>query len=204
MAAHVDTDKLVKLLSLDIPQVQIALALGCTEGFISQQLQLDDIRSRVSTLRISRLEGTAKHDESLELIENKLIEKLTKSVDYFIKPQEIVNALKVVNGLARKGQVTGNSSSQPLGQVVQVILPNATAINFIRNDRNEIIEADGRSLATLPSHVFKQMAAQHHTQLLPEVSNGDNEAQLAGGFTYPARKNVNPRPAIRTFAAEAA
>ena len=155
----VDMEKLKKLLSQDIQQSSVAAALGCTEGFISQCLSEESFRHDVAALKLARVESVNDRDITLDKMEDKIIKKLDKAVDYMMRPQELLAAFKAVNSATRRGAAVVGNSQGMVGQVVTVILPVVHSSAFIRNQNGEIIEADGRSLATLPSNVLKQMAA---------------------------------------------
>lgn len=169
MAANVDVAKMKKLLAHDVPAIHIAQVLGCSEGFISQCANDPEFRAEVAAIRIARTEAASQRDEAYDEIEDELLAKLKKSVNYMLRPAEILAALKIINGATRRGQNSGVVSSNTLGQNVQIVLPNVTAVAFLKNDKGEIIEAGGRSLATLPSNVLKQMAVP---QVQPQLQIG--------------------------------
>lgn len=173
MAAHIDLEKMKKLLAMDVPQVVVASALGCTEGYVSQCLSSEQFQAEVQALKLAKLESADKRDLQLEAIEDKLVEKIAKAVDYMLRPQELLGAFKVINGRQRSVAVAGAGNQQAPGQVVNITLPAIVALNFVKNSNSEIIEAGGRSLTTLPSSVLKQMAFPQ--QLLPPAGAQGNE-----------------------------
>ena len=170
-----------KLLSLDLPQIAVANALGCSDSLISQYMSDPNFLAEVSALKLARLEGASLRDEKLDTIEGKVIDKLMKSVDYLLKPQDLINALKTISAVPRKTVVNGNLQQTNLGQTVNITLPNVTAITFIKNANGEIIEAGGRSLSTLSAAGLKRLALpnQQEQSLLqiPGVSN-DRQTQF--------------------------
>lgn len=169
----IDLGKMKKLLAQDIPQVAIAAALGCTEGFISQCLSSQEFAMEVAALRIARLEGASDRDGKLDKLEDVIIEKLETSLAYMMKPSDLLGAFRIINGAVRRGTNGINPNVQPLGQSVVIVLPKVTALSFIQNQNSEIIEAGGRSLATLPSHVLKQMAANKPRVIEGDFTNGN-------------------------------
>lgn len=172
--SNVDKSKLQKLLAQDLPQVAIANALGCSEGYISQCMADDAFRAQVAAIRIARLEGAGDRDDALDKLEGQLIEKMEKAVNYMIKPRDILDAFKVINSAKRSNSVALTSAGDGFGQQARIILPRAMAVTFVQNNFGEIVEAGGRSLATLPANVLKQMAATKQQQLLGVSNDGNN------------------------------
>jgi hypothetical protein len=165
MAANVDLNKMKKLLAHDVPQINIAQVLGCSEGFISQCVASPEFMAEVAAIRIARTEAAANRDEAYDELEDMLLEKLKKSINFMLRPAEILTALEKINKAVRRGQTSGVISSNTLNQSVQIVLPNVTAVAFLKNQQGEIIEAGGRSLATLSSTSLKQMASTNQKLL---------------------------------------
>lgn len=155
---QIDMEKMKKLLALELPQSAVASALGCSESLVSQKMTEADFIADVAALKLARLEDSSQRDEKLDKLENTIIDKLEKGINYMLKPQDLLGALKVISAVPRRSQPNMTGASVQLSQTVKVVLPNVMAVTFIKNTQGEIIEAGGRSLATLPSKVLKQMA----------------------------------------------
>lgn len=169
--SSIDLQKMKKLLALELPQVAVASALGCSEGYVAQCMADGSFAAEVSALRIARLEGAGDRDVKLDKLEDLLLDKMEKSLALMFKPSEVLNAFKIINGAKRSTAVTAdNGAGGHLAQQVTVVLPQVLAINYVQNHQGEIIEAGGRSLATLPSNVLKQMAAKQQQVQLPNRS----------------------------------
>ena len=158
MSTSVDLGKMKKLLSFDVPQVSVAAALGVSEGLVSQYMSDPQFSSEVASMKLARLEGLNSRDDLLDKIEDKVLNKLEKAVDYMMRPGELLAALKVVNGAQRRGSSINGVATQQLAQTVNILIPQAIAVTYIQNANSEIIEAGGRSLTTLPSNILKKMA----------------------------------------------
>jgi hypothetical protein len=161
MAAHVDMEMMKKLLALDLPHVQIASALGCTDSYISQCLENAEFKAAVSTLRITRLTAASARDDKIDRLEDKVLDNLEKTIPYIMRPKDALDAFKILNAAKRTSQqgVNSQNGGAGTGQLVTILLPVGISSQFVRNANNEIIEAGGRSLAALPSKVLQQMAA---------------------------------------------
>ena len=174
--AQVDIEKAKKLLSLGIPQVDVAGALGCTEGFISQLLSDPKFAGEVAQMKLLRLEGASVRDEKLDALEDEVIKKLESSLRYILKPMELLKALETLAKIPRIGTQNNAAQNNALGMTVQIVLPNAMATTYIKNSHGEIIEADGRALTTLSSNALKTMV-QSKSQLQLAGSGGSNGQQ---------------------------
>lgn len=198
----IDKQKLQKLLAQELPQVAIAQALGCSESYVSQCMADPQFAAEVSALRVARIEGAGDRDAKLDALESTLIDKLEKAVSLMLRPGEIINAFKIVNAAKRANSLPAGAISGNLGQQVTLVVPQMIVNNFVQNQNGEIIEAGGRSLTTLPSHVLKQMAASKQ-QLLSEVSNGRQQS-IAAEVRQPPQFATIEAAAIREIAAKAA
>ncbi len=178
--ANVDKGKLQKLLALDLPQVAVANALGCTEGYIAQCMADASFKAEVAAMKCARLTDGSDRDDKLDKLEGTLIDKLEKSVAMMFKPREILDAFKVVNAAKRSNQMAAGSADPMLGQQARIVLPRVMAVTFVQNNYGEIVEAGGRSLATLPGNVLQQMATTKLKQLT-EVPNGQTNIEAAFG-----------------------
>ena len=178
--AQVDIKKLQKLLSLDLPQVAVAQALGITEGAVSQFMDSPEFRAEVAAMKLVRIEGASVRDDKLDEIEDSIITKLQKSIEYVIRPSELLGALKIISGVPRRTVANMNGAAQALGQTVNITLPNVIAVTYIKNQQGEIIEAGGRSLATLPSNVLKQLAGTNQQAQISQQLGVPNYGQRSG------------------------
>lgn len=176
--SNIDEGKLQKLLAQDLPQVAVANAMGCTEGFISQRMADAGFRAQVAALRIARLESAGDRDSALDKLEDTLISKLEAAVPLMYKPRDILDAFKTINAAKRSNSLMPTTPGEAFGQQARIVLPRVMAVTFIQNNFGEIVEAGGRSLATLPTNALKQLAATQ-TQSLNEVSNGNNTVRNA-------------------------
>ena len=167
-----DIEKMKKLLSLDLPQAAVAAALGCSDSLVSQYMADNSFVADIAALRLVRLESATVRDEKLDALENTVIDSLKKSINYMIRPAELLGALKVLSAVPRKSTPSIASEQSSLKQVVNIVLPNAMAIAFIRSPQGEIVEANGRSLATLSAASLKQLVVSTQQQKIGVQSNG--------------------------------
>lgn len=186
----VDLEKMKKLLALDIPQAAIAQALGCTEGFISQQLSREEFSQAVATAKLTALEAEGDRASRLNSMLDATIEKLQKNIPITYKTADLLAIFKIIDSSVSRNAaaVAANNALQLAngsgGQLVQILLPNITALTFIKNTNGEIVEAGGRCLTTLSTQGLKQLAGTIETSPLGDTngsSGGYNIAKTVGG-----------------------
>lgn len=162
-------EKIKRLLGRGLQQAVVASAVGCSESYVSQLMAREDFAAAVNELRVAFLEADGNREERMASIEDKITEKLEKAIPYMMKPQELLNAYKVING--RKRGTESSLAVAPMQQVVQVNLPVFIQHNFLSNKNNEIVEVAGRSMATLTPASLKHMLADRQEKL--ETLKGD-------------------------------
>lgn len=184
-------DQAKKLLSRGLPQSVVANAIGCTESYISQLMADESFAAEVNAARIASIEKDAGRDDVLNEIEDALALKLSKSLAFIIKPQDITRTLQVVNQLKRRDAGI-NANLQQQSQIVNVNLPAIIMQNFIRNQQGEITEVDGRSMATLsPAALTNMLSSQ----------KGNNNGK---GNQLSSLQTINPAAEAHQLEAKAA
>lgn len=193
-ALHVK-EKIKELLGLNLPNNVVASAIGVSEGYISQLLSDDIFKNEVSELRIKNTLEHAHRDKKYDSLEDRMLEKLEEKLDgslSFTKSQEILAAIKVLNGAKRRAAPAElNSQAATPGMVLNLHLPESAAFaaKFIVNGENQVIEIAGKSVATMSAKgVLKQLEDMHRNTIsneakLPEAQNDEDkasEARLAG------------------------
>lgn len=150
---HKMKEKAKELLGFNLPANVVAAAIGVTPSMVSQWLSDEQFAGEVQQLRIENLAGAANRDRKYNTIEDALLGRLEESLEnriYFLKPQEILHALKIVNAAVRRG-----APQEVLASAQQTIIPlqlpenSEFAVRFIMNKENQVIEIAGRSVATM-------------------------------------------------------
>lgn len=156
----VDLERAKKLLGSGVQAELVAATLGCEASYISQLLADDVFREQVITLRVANLTAATERDNRIDGIEDDLLTKLKDSLDYIVKPREILAAFNVINAAKRRGAGIGQNTVQN-NIVVQLTLPTVITQKFITNTKGEIIEVDGQTTVTMPpAQLLKQLASE--------------------------------------------
>jgi transcriptional regulator with XRE-family HTH domain len=179
-----------ELLGAGLSNVVVASALGLSESMISQWLSEDSFREEVQKLRLTNLTEAAGRDRKWNSLEDRLLERLEELLPTLVNPAVVLHALKLVNGAVRR------SSPQELGAQAQsthlhLHLPAVIAAKFTINQNSQVIEVDGRSVATMPAAgVVAAMNKLAEVEGLP-VSKSAEEAATDADLIRARERLVN-------------
>lgn len=173
-------DKIIEMLGAGVTPVQVALACGVTEGYISQLLAQEDIAQTVRELRVQKATAYIEHDASLDTDEEVARRLVRKNLDNaFLKPMEVLKHFQVLN--AAKRQSAGATQAQtPTSTVVNLHLPAVAMVEFKLTVDRQVIEVDGRSMAAMPaSRVAGMLREKRAVQDMELIQKGlDNKTPM--------------------------
>lgn len=169
----------------------VASAVGCTQGYISQLLAEEEFREQVTARRTALLQQATSLDREYEVLESKLQEKLRKAIPFMMKPEVILNAIKIVNGAKRRGSVELGSGDTAGAQVIEVRMPAtilsqfASVQNIQHNVLNQIIQVGEQSLVTAQPKDIKSLAltlgsTKESEQELENSNDGTAKERIPG------------------------
>ena len=157
-------EKALNLLGSGIAAESVAAALGVTPGRIAQLLSEETFSDEVSKLRYKSLQSHNVRDSKYDSLEDRLLEKLEKSLPLMIKPETILNAMTRVNAAKRRGQ---SAPAQVVNQqnIINLTLPTVLADKFSIDINNQVVKAGDQELLTMASgNLLKQVeVAQEDT-----------------------------------------
>lgn len=174
-------ERAVNLLGQGIAAEAVAAALGVTPARISQMLSDERIANYVSTLKYENLQKHNKRDNAYDEIEDRLLEKLDKSIPLMFKPETILKAIQTVNGAKRRGQTSSEQVINPQN-IVNINLPVTIKQKFVTNINNQVVQAGERELQTISS---AKLLAKVEQNKLPTIETS-NEYE---NTNLPARVN---------------
>lgn len=162
-------DKIRELLGIGLSPVVVASAVGCTESNISQLLADEVFAQEVQQLKLMNLTETAHRDRKWDTLEDQLLERLEGILPLLARPLEVINALKMVNGAKRRATSSEIGSSSVSPQTLHLHLPNAIAAKFIVNAQNQVVDIEGRTIATMPAKEVMKRLTNRTGQELPSA-----------------------------------
>lgn len=164
-----DTDKIASLLAAGAPQAAVAAAVGCDPSRISQLLSDTQFQELLATKGTARLQAAIDHDTSIESLEAKALRAVEQKLPFVRGPMEAAKIFQILNN-SKKRAPANQTPDQHNVQIVQVILPAQARTSLRTNSQNQVIEVEGRTMATLPSKALPQRAAELLKTATPESS----------------------------------
>ena len=140
----------LELLGSGVSSEATAAALGVTESRISQLLSDEEFSKQVITLRYKKLSQHNERDKKYDNLEDKLVEKLERSLPLMIKPELILKAIQTINSAKRRG-VDSPSHMGENQTVVKLTLPTAIVNKFTVNTNNQVVKTGDQDLVTIQS-----------------------------------------------------
>ena len=151
-------EKALKLLGAGIDAETVASAVGVTPGRISQLLSDTVFAGKVTALRYVALQSHNVRDGKYDSLEDKLLEKLEKSVALMYKPETLLRAITTVNSAKRRGQAAASSEVITNKNIINLILPSVITNKFSVDINNQVTRAGDQDLLTMPSgNLLKQV-----------------------------------------------
>lgn len=143
-------DRALELLGSGVPAESVAAALGVTPSRIAQLLAQKHFSEAVAELRYASMQKHNRRDSAYDSLEDKLLAKLERQLPLLIKPESILNAMKIVNGAKRRGQSTPDTVSSKQA-IINLVLPAVIAERFSVNINNQVTRAGEQDLLTMAS-----------------------------------------------------
>ena len=155
-------ERIIALLGNGVSPAIAASAVGCTEGYISQLMSDEAVAERVSALRFDNLQAASDRDKKADFIEDALLDSLKKALPMMMRPAEIVRSLAVVNALKRRAS-SASDTMHIHNQVINLQLPQHTALRVTMSASREIVEVEGRTLVTMPASQLLKESKEYAT-----------------------------------------
>jgi len=170
-------ERALSLLGAGVQQETVATALGVTPSYISQLLSDENFAHQVTQLKFEALSKHTQRDASYDELEDTLLTKLKKNVNLLIRPQDILGAIKVVNGATRRG--TGSQENLvSQSNIVQITMPVAIVQQFTTNINNQVIQAGEQSLLTMQSGDLRKQAEKlQDEKVISTTASEPNESK---------------------------
>lgn len=173
-------DKIKQLLGLGIEAKVVSSAVGCAESYVSQLMSDETFAAEVQELRALNLSESAERDSKWNKIETSLLGKLEEICEQgFLSgdPFKLARILAIVNAAKRRA-IPQELSANTARPIVVLTIPVAIAAKFVVNGRNQVVEIEGRTVATLPASGVMKKLEELKTG---EVTNVDLQEQDVEG-----------------------
>lgn len=164
-------DHIRDLLGRGIPAVNVALAVGCDESYISQLMSDEVFAAEVSALKVANFEKFAAADEAADSAEEMALTRMKQLIPFITKPGEAARVYQVLNAAKRRTQAGAAAAQAAPSTIVNIALPVAARVAMLVDHNKQVIEVDGRPLVTMPARelVKRTEAAQAERLLTASV-----------------------------------
>lgn len=168
-------DRVISLLGAGVSPEFTAAAVGITPSRLSQMLSNEEFAKRVAEAKYKNLQRHNEIDARYDSLEDKLLTKLEEKLPLMMKPETVLNAIKIVNAAKRKG-ASNPTQITTKQQVVSIMLPQAILQQFVVTNDNQVIKAGEQELITMPSGALRdRVEAAQESRLLT-----DNSPKITG------------------------
>lgn len=174
MAAVIPREFILSALRSGFGEAQIAEALNVTVGAVEQVINAYGLREMAA--KNSKFENI---DSKINNLEDKVLDRLEKSLGFVTKPMELTRMLQVLNSCKRRSLAEGKNIPQDGAKLIQLNLPERMELAVTVNARNEVIGVNGRTMTTIkPARVLEHLK---ETEASDEIRHlGKTVAQLPG------------------------
>lgn len=181
-------EKIVKYLAADIQQSVVASSCGVTPAYITQLLELPEVREEISLLRAAKLERSLETDDTLDSLEVAALKQVKDRLPFVRTAVEAVRIASTLNGMKRKA--TPDASADAVAaQSVTITVPRGASLMFKMNANNQVIEVEGRTMAPLPSKALPGL----QQRLTDKTSDGITDLQVAPVHPFHAKQEQKDR-----------
>src|SRR6478609_1276475 len=170
-------DRIIQLLKHGIPPSAVAKAVGCDPSYISQLMADENIREEVSLARVNDVEKGVTVDSQIKNIEEKALQRLDDLVAYVSKPTELLRIFEVMNTAKKRTEEITGLNQQSTAPLVNITISQHAAVALRISSDNQVVEVDGRSMATLPSKQLTERLKERR-EALPLVTDAQTAEQV--------------------------
>lgn len=182
-------EKIKSLLGQGLSNQVVANATGVSPSYISQLLSNETFASEITALRVTQLTQTNARDRSIDALEDKVLAKLEQAIEFFNKPRDLLSIFHVLNRAVRRG-VPASESTTVHQQIVNIHVPAIPMQRFVKNSFGEVIEVEGQTLVTMPTHtLLKKLAEDSSLSAAHSVNAQKDRRQQAQTRVTPTSAN---------------
>lgn len=152
-------EMIVKYLAQGMAQAQVAAAVGCSEGYVSQLLQQENIKEMISEAR-AKLPAPEEEEvfkKKYVKLEDAVLNKLTNDLPY-AEYKEVIKLMEILNRRKEIKAPAVNIDNRQ--QTVVLNIPQAAVPEIQLNANKEVIGIGDKSLAPMGAGGVKAMFLQ--------------------------------------------
>lgn len=165
MAGNV-RERAVALLAAGAAPSNVALATGVTPAYITQLLDEESVQRAIAEKRTARLEGDVQHDDSIDGAEKEALKVLRQKLPFVRSATEAAAVFKILNN-AKRATDTLTPANDDGVATVSITLPRASRVFIQVDEKNQVVDVAGRSMAPMPSKLLPKMQAAAAAETVP-------------------------------------
>lgn len=158
-------DRIIEMLGHGVSAVQVAQAVGCDESYISQLLSSPEIFEAVSLAKAKHFSAYVEQDNFLDDAEKNALEKVATLIPFITRPSDAVRVYGVLNA-AKRRTTDAATHANAVAATVSLDLPEASRVRFTITADKQVIEIEGRSMATMPARTLAARLEQRNADRL--------------------------------------
>ncbi len=170
-------DRIVELLCQGLPNGVVAKACGVDDSYVSQLMADEEIRAQVLIAKTKKVEEGVQLDNTIEEVEKTALERMRDLLPYVTKPMDLARIFQTVNGAKKRTAELSGINTTQTAPLVQINISMEAATQFKLSSDKQVVEVDGRSMATLPARALTEKLIERRANL-PQISDATTALQL--------------------------
>ena len=187
-------ERAIEFLCQGVSTLQTAKALGVDPSYISQLRQEPDIAEKIAAAEAAVTKQDLDHDRLLNEAEDLALQRIHANMKFANLGQALA-AFKVLNGAVRRNDKPDAPQSNVTNIQVNLTLPAAALPSYVMNQRNEIVEVEGKTMvSTTPRNLDELLAQREALRIasLPQITPTQKAAEILDGLNaLPVRTNLS-------------
>ena len=157
----IDTEKFISYAAHNIANSKIAAAFGITEGRVSQLLANEKVQDLVARKKQEIVAEEIEDQSNIKSTASRLLRHIGNLIESTESLGEATRAYEILSRMKEPNQGPRRDDSPIL---VSLELPDfiKTKLSIEFNSKKEIVEIDGRNMATLSTHGTHQLIKANH------------------------------------------
>ena len=152
-------DTIINYIAAGVPTSQIAAAVGCTDAYISQLKSDPEIQELLVSRAGDRIAADSAFDSKLETAEELALARIEAGLQ-FANLGQAVGAFRILNSAKRRKDVSTQATDAHTTVNVTLTLPANAIPRYTLNQRNEIIDVEGKTMVAVTPKSLETMLAQ--------------------------------------------
>lgn len=188
-------ERAIELLCQGVSTTMVADAVGVDPSYISQLRSDPAVAVKISEALSQQTLEDVKHDSLIDKCEELALQRIEKTIGYANFGQTLA-AFKILNSATRRQQKGGPSGGNITNVTVNLTLPSRAIPAYTTNEKNEIIEVEGRTMIAATAKSLDEVLAARATENsknIPQITDVEKAANILDILGAKQRTPLAPR-----------